>query len=276
MLDMIFEYAWILIILVVLLILIVNKKIDSKKLADEVEPYFKFLMEDDYVFLLRAKYGDGTDEDIKYVYNKRLKNGLTGIVIAFIAMTMSYDGNFFVTLVVSLIVGYLLFKSQYSNLKKYYNKHLHQINLMLPYYLKSLEILIQHYTVPVALTKSIDTAPEIFRAGLRKLVDKIEKGDATVTPYMDFAKEYPVRDSMRMMRLLYRLSLGSQESKQQQLLMFSRNVSVLQNKAREQRYQQRLEGMEKRTMIMLFGTGGGILFLLMLAIFSMMSSSGMY
>ena len=37
---------------------------------------------------------------------------------------------------------------------------------------------------------------------------------------MAFARRYPVRDSMRMMRLLYRLSLGSQERKQEQLIVF--------------------------------------------------------
>ena len=93
----------------------------------------------------------------------------------------------------------------------------------------------------------------------------------TVDPYMDFAKQYPVRDSMRMMRLLYRLSLGSQENKQEQLIMFSKNVSTLQNKAREQRYQSRLDHMEKQTMIMLLCTGGGILALLMIAMMQMMS-----
>ena len=141
---------------------------------------------------------------------------------------------------------------------------------MLPYYLKSLEILVQHYTVPVALARSIETAPEIFKSGLRTLVDKIEAGDSSVDPYMDFAKEYPVRDSMRMMRLLYRLSLGSQESKQEQLALFSRNVSVLQNKAREQKYQARLDKMEGKTMIMLTCTGGGVLALLMFAMMNMM------
>ena len=88
---------------------------------------------------------------------------------------------------------------------------------------------------------------------------------------MDFALEYPVRDSMRMMRLLYRLGLGSQENKQEQLLMFSRTVSSLQNKAREQRYADRLDRMEKKTMVMLFGTGGGIVFVLLLAMAQMMS-----
>ena len=158
----------------------------------------------------------------------------------------------------------------YINLKRYYQANLYQINLMLPYYLKSLEILVQHYTVPVALARSIDTAPDIFKSGLRKLVERVNQGDSSVDPYMEFAKEYPVRDSMRMMRLLYRLGLGSQENKQEQLMMFSRTVSQLQNKAREQKYKDRLEKMEKKTMLMLCCTGGGIIFLLLLSMTQMM------
>ena len=87
---------------------------------------------------------------------------------------------------------------------------------------------------------------------------------------MDFAKEYPVRDSMRMMRLLYRLSLGSQENKQEQLVLFAKNVSTLQNKTRELKYQNRLETMEKKTMVMLMVTGGGVLIVLLYAMMSMM------
>lgn len=142
---------------------------------------------------------------------------------------------------------------------------------MLPYYLKGLEILIQHYTVPVALARSINTAPEIFKPGLEKLIAKIDAGDSSIQPYMDFANEYPVRDSMRMMRLLYRLGLGSQENKQEQLMMFSRTISTLQNKAREQKYKERLDKMENKTMFMLFGTGGGILLFLLLSMMMMMN-----
>ena len=87
---------------------------------------------------------------------------------------------------------------------------------------------------------------------------------------MDFAKEYPVRDSMRMMRLLYRLSLGTQENKQDQLLMFSRTVSALQSKSREQKYKERLDKMENQTMLMLGVTGGGILILMLLSMMMMM------
>ena len=186
-------------------------------------------------------------------------------------MLFIFIANFtFINIILALVIGYAAFKLDYVKLKNYYKRHLFDINRTLPYYLKSLEILIQHYTVPVALRRSIATAPEIFKPGLERMIARIEAGDSTVDPYMDFAKEYPVRDSMRMMRLLYRLSLGSQENKQEQLLMFSRTVSSLQNKSREQRYAERLGAMESKTMRMLFVTGGLSILILFAAMFMMM------
>ena len=141
---------------------------------------------------------------------------------------------------------------------------------MLPHYLKSLEILIQHYTVPVAIGKSIDDAPPIFREGLQELINEINSGNDKIDPYVNFAKEYPVRDSMRMMRLLYRLSLGRQEHKQEQLLAFSKTISNLQQKARETKYKERLEKMESKTMSMLITTGLGVMILLIFAVLMLM------
>ena len=83
---------------------------------------------------------------------------------------------------------------------------------------------------------------------------------------MAFARRYPVRDSMRMMRLLYRLGLGSQERKQDQLIVFSRTISNLQNKSRETKYKERLDKMEKKTMTMLVATGAGVMIILVLSI----------
>ena len=244
-----------------------SKRINLNRFVQETEPLFRFLMEGDYLFLLGVRYND-PNIDVNELYGKRVRNGLITIV----AMVFLFLQNFkFMYAIIAIIAGYLVFKMPYIQLKNYYKANLTHIDQMLPYYLKSLEILIQHYTVPVALGRSIDTAPEIFKPGLRKLVQKIEAGDSSVDPYMDFAKEYPVRDSMRMMRLLYRLGLGSQERKEEQLMMFSRTVSTLQNKAREQKYKERLDNMEKRTMIMLFGTGGGIIGILLFAMMSMMN-----
>lgn len=86
---------------------------------------------------------------------------------------------------------------------------------------------------------------------------------------MEFANTYPVRDSMRMMRLLYRLGIGSQERKQDRLMMFSRSVSSLQNKAREVKYKERLGKMEGQTMTMLVTTGIGVMIILLIAMMSM-------
>lgn len=260
------DFTFILIGVILFFVVIYNKIIEPNEFIKETAPIFRFLIEDDYEFLLKLRYGN--DVDINKMFGIRVRNGLIVIVI----MIFLFLSNLkFTNILLSVIAGYLIFKQPYSSLKSYYKRNLHHINLMLPYYLKSLEILVQHYTVPVALSKSIDQAPEVFKPGLRTLVAKIEAGDMTVEPYMDFAKEYPVRDSMRMMRLLYRLSLGSQDNKQEQLMMFSRTVSSLQNKSREQKYAERLDTMEKKTMIMLFATGGGIMLLMLLSMMQMMN-----
>lgn len=254
--------------IILLFIFQYNRVIDTKKFIIDTEPYFRFMMENDYKFYLNIKYkGTITDEDVYKLYTTRIRNGLITIVAMFILFLSKLS---FVYLLIIIFAGFIVFKSSYFSLKKYYKYNMHQINLMLPYYLKSLEILIQHYTVPVALSRSIETAPDIFKSGLQKLITRIDAGDSSVDPYMEFAKEYPVRDSMRMMRLLYRLSLGSQENKQEQLMMFSRTVSSLQNKSREQRYKERLEKMENKTMLMLACTGGGILFFMLLTMYMMM------
>ena len=258
---------FILIAIILIFILEYTKRLDTKKFFEESEPFFKFLMESDYKFLLSVKYGDNFD--LEKCFNARIRNGVITIVALIFIFMMSKIN--FINVLLAFIIGYLVFKMPYMQLQKYYKNNLSRIDQMLPYYLKSLEILVQHYTVPVAIRKSIETAPEIFKPGLINLVDKIEQGDSSVDPYMDFAKEYPVRDSMRMMRLLYRLGLGSQENKQEQLMMFSKTVSTLQNKAREQKYQNRLGKMESQTMMMLVCTGGGILLLLLISMMQMMN-----
>ncbi len=257
---------FILIAVIIIFVLSYNHHIDMHKFIGDTEPYFRILMEEDYVFLLRLKYGDSID--VEKMFGMRVRNGL--IATAAMLFILMSQANF-LNVLFSVIVGFVVFKLPYQNLKGYYKANLHRINQMLPYYLKSLEILVQHYTVPVALNRSVETAPEIFRSGLREMIAKIEAGDSSVDPYMDFAKEYPVRDSMRMMRLLYRLGLGSQENKQEQLMMFARSVSQLQNKAREQKYKERLEKMENKTMMMLMTTGGGILLLMLFSMTMMMN-----
>ena len=245
--------------------LVYTHTVSGTQFLQENDIYVKMLKEKDWDFYVSAKYGDKVNPD--ELFNKRIKN--TFFISAIIMLLLLADFSF-INIVFFMVVVFVIYKSEYTNLRGYYKKYMSKIDQMLPYYLKGLEILCQNYTVPVALARSIEDAPDIFKPGLRTMIEKINSGDSSIQPYMDFAQQYPVRDSMRMMRLLYRLGLGAQENKYQQLIMFSKSVSSLQNKAREDKYKQRLQVMERKTMIMLVVTGGGTMVVLLMAMMFMM------
>ncbi len=249
---------------IIMFMFLYNKTISGKKFFQDNRSLFNELKEEDYDFLVRSRYGDKADPDA--LFEKRITNALVIFLILVVVLIAKFT---FLNVLLIVVLTILIFKSNYFTLKSYYKRHLHEIDLLLPYYLKSLEILIQHYTVPVALSKSIETAPDIFKPGLREMIAKINAGDSSVDPYMEFAIKYPVRDSMRMMRLLYRLGLGNQERKQDQLITFSKTISNLQTKARETKYKERLEKMEKKTMVMLTTTGMGVMIILVFSIVRM-------
>ena len=170
---------------IIVFVLNYNRIVDTNRFITDTEPYFRALMEDDYVFLLGIRY-PGRELDINQLFGLRVRNGLLTIVAV---IAIFFNQLSFIYVLFAVIAGYLVFKSSYNSLKSYYKANLHHVNLMLPYYLKSLEILVQHYTVPVALSRSIDTAPEVFRPGLRRLVARIDGGDSSIQPYIDLANE---------------------------------------------------------------------------------------
>ena len=213
---------------IVLFILFYSGRISSEKFVNDNKDLFYLLKESDYEFLLLAKYGDKV-YDVNQVFMRRIRNGFIAIVLTLFIFISDFS---FMYILLAFLIGFLVFKLQYINLKSYYRQHLNEVDSLLPYYLKGLEVLIQHYTVPVALARSIDDAPEVFKSGLKELVAKIEAGDSSIQPYMDFANRYPVRDSMRMMRLLYRLGLGEQEKNKLNYFLF-REVFLIYNKKQE-------------------------------------------
>lgn len=257
------EFA--IVVLIVLFVLSYSGAISTKKLYEDNKALFSLLKEKDYDFLVKARYGGDVDPDV--LFEKRIKQAMLGVVVILAILLFNFS---WINLIIGIIIIIVLYKNQYSSLKSYYKKHLTEIDQTLPYYLKSIEILAQHYTIPVAISKSIETAPDMFKEGLQDMIKKIDAGDSSIDPYVEFAEKYPVRDSLRMMRLLYRLSIGAQENKQEQLLVFSKSVSSLQNKAREQKYAKRLNTMERKTLAMLMVTGGGTLLVLFIAMMMMM------
>ena len=111
------------------IVLLAQGKIDGNKFIKDNERAFKLLKEDDYDFLVSARYGEGVDPNL--LFEKRVKNGLITLVLLVVIFISNLN---FVNLIVCFIVSYLIFKSGYSNLKTYYKKHLHEIDLLLPYY----------------------------------------------------------------------------------------------------------------------------------------------
>ena len=255
----------IIITIIVFFVISYTKMVDFQELFTNNEKINSLLREKDYTFYAMARYGG--DVDINALFNKRIKNAGIMAVIGVLFLLFNFT---WINLIIACLVVGLVYKSDYSKLKSYYKKHLQQIDQLLPYYLKSIEILAQHYTIPVAISRSINTAPEVFKSGLRRMIEKIDSGDSSIDPYMTFAEEFPVRDSMRMMRLLYRLSIGAQDNKQEQLLVFSKSVSSLQNKSREKMYASRLKKMENKTLVMLVVTGGGTMIVVVLAMMMML------
>ena len=142
------------IVLLAAIILIIMQYIGGfniNKFVDDNAVYFQKLKESDYEFYVKAKYGDAVNIDA--LFNARLKNGLiVSLLVGFLFISKFKNGAMFV-LLIGVFFG--MFKIPYVKLKKYYKAHLHLIDTQLPYYLKNLEILIQHYTVHVSLCKYV-------------------------------------------------------------------------------------------------------------------------
>ena len=137
--------------LIIVFLLVYTNVIDKDKFLADNEQYFKMLKEDDYEFLVYARYGDSVD--VELLYRRRV---VYAIIVGFAVLIIFLNNLSLLNICIALVATYLVFKMPYNNLKSFYKKHLHDIDVMLPYYLKSLEILIQHYTVPVAIGKSLD------------------------------------------------------------------------------------------------------------------------
>ena len=107
------------------------------KFVDDNKVLFSKLKEDDYDFLVVSKYGEKVD--VNQMYQKRVKTAIITFILGLIlAITSIQNLNFAIKLVLVFAASYFMFKTDYNNVKSFYKVHLHEINLKLPYYLKSL------------------------------------------------------------------------------------------------------------------------------------------
>ena len=136
----------IIIAVIVFVIMTIGGQININQMISDNQMLFLKLKESDWDFFVRARYGNSVNPDV--LFNKRIKNALIVMVLAFFFMIQDLNA---VKVLIIFVLGIFIFKMPYNDIKKFYNQHMHQIDAMLPHYLKSLEILIQHYTVPVSI-----------------------------------------------------------------------------------------------------------------------------
>ena len=114
-----------------------NGSISTNKFIVDNQDLFKKMKEKDFDFYAKSKYGDSID--VEQLFNARLKNGL---LVVFLLIFVFITKINYVNVLFAVIAGYGMYKLPYLQLKRYYKTHLHTIDLMLPYYLKNLEILV--------------------------------------------------------------------------------------------------------------------------------------
>ena len=103
---------------ILFVVLQVNKKIDTGKFIKDTEPYFRFLMEDDYKFLLQVRYGENLD--INKLYGNRVRNGLLTIVVIIILFIPTAEASkIYIYVILAILLGFIVFKMPYTKLSKY-------------------------------------------------------------------------------------------------------------------------------------------------------------
>jgi len=94
---------FLLIAVIVFFILVYNKVIEPNQFLNETQPIFKFLLESDYEFLLKLKYGP--DVDVSKKFGERVRNGL----IVTVCLLFLFLSNIqFMYVLLSVIAGFLI------------------------------------------------------------------------------------------------------------------------------------------------------------------------
>ena len=90
---------------IIFVVLEVNKKIDTGKFIKDTAPYFSFLKEDDYEFLLEVKYGDQLDA--KKLFNRRIRDAILVIVVIIVMFIPTTESSkIYIFIILSLTLDF--------------------------------------------------------------------------------------------------------------------------------------------------------------------------
>ena len=185
------------IILIFILLIYYVLYFDSDSLVNEYYQVMNLIIEDDLEY-----YGNKVkNKNLKQLFNER---------IMFTSLSMFILLCFRTNIILIFVLGTIIYYGYYYLLKNSYYVIVKKTNDKFPYYLNNLAILIQQNAVPVAINKSIEHAPNVFKDELKVLVNEIHHDAGSIQPYLTFAKKFEnIEDINRIMRTIYNLALKS-------------------------------------------------------------------
>ena len=102
--------------------LVYTKTVDANQFLQENDMYINMLKEKDWDFYVAAKYGDRVNAD--ELFNKRIKNTFWAVAIVMLVLFTNFT---FINFVFMIVVAYVIYKSEYTNLRSYYKKYIQKI-----------------------------------------------------------------------------------------------------------------------------------------------------
>ena len=185
------------IILIFILLIYYVLYFDSDSLVNEYYQVMNLIIEDDLEY-----YGNKVkNKNLKQLFNER---------IMFTSLSMFILLCLRTNIILIFVLGIIIYYGYYYLLKNSYYVIVKKTNDKFPYYLNNLAILIQQNAVPVAINKSIEHAPNVFKDELKVLVNEIHNDACSIQPYLTFAKKFEnIEDINRIMRTIYNLALKS-------------------------------------------------------------------
>lgn len=169
------------------------------------------------------------DLDITHNFNvkaKKTKMLPVALIVASASIFFIFKGEYMYA-VVAVVGAYVLYTQPDRKLKSARRRIEKEVLKAFPDWLRSISILLQTQTVRVAIKKSLDEAPYILQPYIEELIEKFEN-DYSVTPYVEFLKEFNIKEVGNAMRSLYSFNKATNEESEQQInSLIKRNNEML-------------------------------------------------
>ena len=191
-------------------------------------------------------------EDLKKKYDRVMHDGMakekkkwrvTAIAFALVAIACHFTlHNTLVTIVMFALAGAMIFQPNriYKNAKKGISR---EIDKAFPEWLMSMALLLQTDNVHVALSRTIDNAPEILKEELYLLKERIDERPNDIEPYLKFFDKLDLPDVATAMKMLYSMhEYGADDIGIQIEALVQRN-SIMTDKAIRLQTEDYLAGM---------------------------------